>query len=108
MNNIPANTDMVACFLDAHAYRTRVTRIHALMDHALIARERLATAVRMSFRLDAAVEANLEELVTLERECCPFLVFEFEKLLGEMVLTISGPESAAALLDEAFGGAAAC
>jgi hypothetical protein len=78
------------------------------MDHALIARERLATAVRMSFRLDAAVEANLEELVTLERECCPFLAFELEKLLGEMVLTISGPESAAALLDEAFGGAAAC
>jgi mercuric ion transport protein len=37
----------------------------------------------------------------------PFLAFALEKLAGEMVLTISGPESAAALLDDAFGGAAA-
>jgi mercuric ion transport protein len=108
MNNIPAKTDAVACFLDGNAYRTRVARIHALMEQALIARERFETSVRLRFRLDAGVEAHLEELVALERACCPFLVFALDTLPGEMVLTIAGPESAAALLDEAFGGAAAC
>jgi hypothetical protein len=107
MNHIPEKTDDVACVLDGHAYRARVVRIHALMDHALIARERLETAVRLRFRRDAGVEADLNELVALEQECCPFLAFSLEKLSGEMVLTISGPESAAALLDDAFGGAAA-
>jgi hypothetical protein len=108
MDNIPAKTDAVACFLDGQAYRTRVARIHALMEQALIARERLETSVRLRFRRTAGVETNLEELVALERQCCPFLVFELEKLPSEIVLTISGPESAAALLDEAFGGAVAC
>jgi mercuric ion transport protein len=108
MNQMPENTDVIACVLDGQAYRTRVARIHTLMEHALISRERLATSVRLRFRLDAGVQENLEELVALERECCPFLVFALEKRPGEMVLTISGPESAAALLDEAFGGAEAC
>jgi hypothetical protein len=108
MNHSPTKTDVVACFLDGHAYRTRVARIQTLMDQALIARERSETSVRMRFRRNAVVEANLEELVALERECCPFLVFALEKLPAEMVLTISGPESASALLDEAFGGPEAC
>lgn len=108
MNDIPAKTDAVACFLDGNAYRTRVARIRALMAQALIARERLGTSVHMRFRLDAGVEANLKELVALEQECWPFLTFALDTLPGEMVLTISGPESAAALLDDAFGGALAC
>jgi hypothetical protein len=108
MNNTPANIDAVACFLDGQAYRARLARIHALMEHALIARERLATSVRLRFRLDDGVEANLKDLVALERQCCPFLAFELEQLSDELVLTISGSESVTALLDEAFGGAAAC
>jgi mercuric ion transport protein len=108
MDHSPEKTNGVACVLDGHAYRTRLARIHALMDQALIARERFELAVRMRFRRDAGVEADLEELVALERTCCPFLVFAIEKLSGEMVLTISGPENASALLDEAFGGASAC
>lgn len=108
MNHMPAKNDVIACILDGQACRTRVARIQALMEHALIACERLETAVRLRFRREAGVEATLEELVALEQECCPFLVFALEKLSGAMVLTISGPESASALLDGAFGGAAAC
>lgn len=108
MNDTPAKTDATACFLDGNAYRERVARIRALMAQALIARDRLATSVRLRFRLDAGVETNLKELVALEQECCPFLTFALDTLPGEMVLTISGPESAAALLDDAFGGTAAC
>jgi hypothetical protein len=76
------------------------------MEHALIARERVATSVHMRFRRDTDVETTLKELVALEQECCPFLAFTLEKRSGEIMLTISGPESAATLLDEAFGGAA--
>jgi hypothetical protein len=108
MNNIPEKTDTVACVLDGNAYRARVARIQALMDQALIARERVETAVRMRFRRDAGVEAHLKELVALEQECCPFLVFALDTLPREVVLTISGPENAAALLDDAFGGREAC
>ena len=108
MNNILEKTETVACFLAGHAYRARVARIQALMDQALIARERLEAAVRLRFRRDAGVEAHLKELVALEQECCPFLVFALETLPCEVVLTISGPENAAALLDDAFGGTGAC
>jgi hypothetical protein len=108
MNDTPATTDVIACVLDGHAYRARVARIRALMDQALLARERLTTSVCLRFRRDADGEKNLKELVALEQECCPFLTFALDALPGEMVLTISGPESAAALLDDAFGGTAAC
>jgi hypothetical protein len=108
MNDTPAKTDVVACLLDGHTYRARVARIRALMDHALIARERLETSVHMRFRRDAEVETHLKELVALEQACCPFLTFALDTRPGETVLTISGPEGAAALLDDAFGGAAAC
>jgi hypothetical protein len=85
-----------------------VARIPTLMEHAWIVRERLETAVRLRFRRDADVERQLTELVALEQECCPFLVFALDMLPGEMVLTISGPESAATLLDDGFGGTPAC
>jgi hypothetical protein len=86
----------------------RVVRIQALREQALLSREREETAVRLRFRREADVEIRLKEWVALEQECCPFLVFALETSPGEVVLTISGPESAAALLDDAFGGAAAC
>jgi hypothetical protein len=108
MSNIPVKTEPVACLLDGESYRTRIARMKALMEHALIARERGATAVRLRFRTDAGVEAHLKELIALEQECCPFLAFDLTQRPGEIVLTISGPESATALLDDAFGGTAAC
>ena len=108
MNTVSAKTDVVACLLDGEAYRARVVRIQALMDHALLARERLETSVRLHFRRDADIETRLKELVALEQECCPFFAFALDTLPGEIVLTISGTESAAALLDDAFGGTAAC
>jgi hypothetical protein len=108
MNDTPAKTDTIACFLDGQAYHARVARIRALMDQALLARERLETSVRLRFRLNAGVEKNLKELIALEQECCPFLTFALDTLPGEMVLTISGAQSAAALLDDAFGGAPDC
>jgi hypothetical protein len=108
MNDTPEKTAAIACFLDGNAYRARVARIRALMAQALSDRGRLETSIRLRFRLDAEVEANLKELVTLEQECCPFLTFALDKMPGEMVLSISGPESAAALLDGAFGGALDC
>jgi hypothetical protein len=108
MNNTPAKTAVVACFLDGQAYRSRVARIQALMEQALLSRERVETSLRLRFRLDADIETRLKELVALEQECCPFLVFELARHPDEMVLTISGPERAAALLDDAFGGTAAC
>jgi hypothetical protein len=107
MNDTPAHTDAIACFLDGTAYRGRVARIRGLMEHALIARERLETSVRMRFRRAAGVETSLKELIALERECCPFLTFALDTMPGEMVLTISGPEHAAALFDDVFGGTAA-
>jgi hypothetical protein len=108
MNDISVKTAAVACLLDGKAYRMRVTRIQALMDQALISRERVETSLRLRFRLDADIETRLKELVALEQECCPFLVFELARRPDAIVLTISGPESVAALLDDAFGGTAAC
>jgi hypothetical protein len=95
----------IACFLDGKSYRERLTRIRALVGRALLSRDRLATSVRLRFRLDTGVEEELKTLVALERECCPFLVLELEKSRHEAVLVISGPDEAAYLLDDAFGGA---
>jgi len=100
----PDTTVPVACYLDRHDYRERVARIGALMDEALLSRERGDSFVRLHFRTDEAAQ-ELETLVALEQECCPFLVFDLQQLKDEAVLTISGPREAGPLLDEAFGGA---
>lgn len=104
MNDTSGKTGPVACFLDGDSYRKRVARIRALMERALLSRERRDTSVRLRFRLDTGVMEELESLAALERECCPFLMLELEKSQSEAVLSIAGPDDSTALLDEAFGG----
>jgi hypothetical protein len=100
MNEKQVHSTPVACYLDGQSYRERVARIGVLKNKALLSRERLGLSVRLSFRLDFEVLAELEELV---EECCPFLVLALEHSSTETVLLISGPEESASLLDDAFG-----
>src|SRR5579883_1791692 len=103
MDEKPVHSNPVACYMDGQSYRERVARIGVLKNKALLSRERLGLSVRLSFRLDFGVLAELEELVALEKECCPFLVLTVEHSSTEAVLLISGPEAATSLLDDAFG-----
>jgi hypothetical protein len=45
---------------------------------------------------------EVSEWITMERLCCPFLVFQFEGAVEAFRLTMRGPEGAKAILQEEF------
>lgn len=93
---------VVACSLDAGAYRDRLAQWARLLDGAEI------TALPDGGRsaqvpVDRAEEAT--RLVVAEQRCCPFLSFGMEFAGDRVVLTVRAPghahESVAALFDHA-------
>jgi hypothetical protein len=90
------------CYLDSDSYRTRKAHIQTLMERALLSRERHATSVLLRFRSGSVVKRELDEIIALERECCPFLTFTLHTSPDALLLTISGSERASVLLDDAF------
>jgi hypothetical protein len=86
----PERTARVAAF-------RRLTRTARRTDGALL-----------TFSGDAGTEAQLRALVAAEAECCPFLRFDVRRTGAALVLEVTGPAEAAALLDElAHAGAGA-
>lgn len=79
-------------------------RWRGLANRALVRAERRESSARHLYRDAEGVEAELNDLVRLEAECCPFLAFEVGREGGELVLEISGPDEAAPMLD-LFAGA---
>ena len=76
----------------------------------LVSRVRAATRDRKelpdgySFSLDSAkiTLPEVSEWITLERLCCPFLMFQLEVPGEALRLTMRGPDGAKALLREEF------
>jgi hypothetical protein len=47
--------------------------------------------------------AEVSEWITMERLCCPFLIFQLEETGKDCYLTMRGPDGAKAVLREEFG-----
>lgn len=97
----------IACSLTADGLRGRLVEIAAVGAAGLLARESQAGKHVLRFQLDPETRRRLEEIVSAEEECCPFLGFELRERDGELILTIAAPEDGQAVADQlarAFGG----
>ena len=101
-------TDLpIACTLSSDAMTDRLAFIDALTADALIARETTPSGLRVRLRDGADAECRVRELIAAESSCCAFLTFPLERSGDELVLDITGPDDARALIDLFFAPAAA-
>jgi hypothetical protein len=92
-------TESIACSLEKAALAERGRRWERLAQRALISADRTGeTAARQRYRAEPGVREELEELVRLERECCPFLDMSVDEVESEVVLSVSGPPEAAEII----------
>jgi hypothetical protein len=67
----------IACSLSPGELVERGDDWSALLSRALVSADRIASGVRLTVRPAAAAE--LARLVDLERGCCPWMSFDFER-----------------------------
>ncbi len=90
----------VACSLtDAESRERRLLARGTLFPHITTA-EKIATGLKLTFPNSDVVRSNLEEFVSLERQCCGFLTFDISPSEQGLVLTIDGPAEAQATLQK--------
>jgi hypothetical protein len=101
-------TDLpIACTLTPDAMTDRLAFIDALTTHALLARERTESGLRVRLRDTAQIEQRVRELIAAESACCAFLAFQLERKGGELLLEITGPAEARPVIELFFAPATA-
>ena len=90
---------VVACTLNGEAMSERQRRWHELAARAFVERVETERGLRLVFREEPGVHAELEGLAALERECCAFADWAVGSDCGDIVLEIGGygDEGAAAV-----------
>jgi hypothetical protein len=96
-------TDLpIACTLTPDGMTARVALIDALAADGLLSRTSTEAGLRVRLRDTPEIEARTRELVAAESRCCAFLDFELGRDQGDLVLDISGPEDASAVIEMFF------
>jgi MerR family transcriptional regulator, copper efflux regulator len=99
-----AESVLIACSLTARAAAERRRAWHKLLSCALVSRTRVVAGERVELEALPGVRDELERLVAAERTCCPFLTMSVEATDASLILTITAPALAAALVDELLTG----
>jgi hypothetical protein len=84
------DTTVIACSLEQAELPERRQRWRALADHALLDLASTHGGLRLRFRAEPGVEAELHDLAGLERACCAFADWTVRAGGGEVVLTVGG------------------
>jgi hypothetical protein len=101
------NPKPVACSLESNDLQRRLDEIAAVGAASLIDRGTENGKHRLLFRSDPRTRCRLEEIVAAEAECCSFLDLELTEHGGELVLTLTAPETGQTVADglaAAFAG----
>ena len=95
----------VACSLTTPEFQERRSGALRKVRDAVIEVNELTDGYAYRFPADAAWITELSNLVTLERECCPFLRFSItiEPGLGPIWLQLTGPGGTKDFLKSIFG-----
>ncbi len=80
----------IACSLGQDDLADRQRRWHALAGRAMIDRARTGNGLRMRFRDEPGVEAELRDLAALERDCCAFADWVVHADSGTLALDVRG------------------
>jgi hypothetical protein len=103
-----AMTDLPnACTLTSDAMTDQLAFIEELSRDGLIARTPTDSGLRVRLRDSNDIERRTRELIAAESSCCSFLTFDLQRVDGELVLQISGPDDARPVIDLFFAPAAA-
>jgi hypothetical protein len=89
----------LACSLSGEEIRDRAARWELLSRSALLESSRNEHGAVLRFRDAPEVQRELAELVGLERECCPFLRLDLRAEGEALLLEVSGPPEAGAMID---------
>ena len=92
----------VACTLSGNEYETRIRDLSDLAREALRSREPIPGGERLSFTDTAAVERELTAAIAAEASCCSLLTMRLDRRDGTLVLDVTGPPAAAAIIAELF------
>jgi len=94
----------VVCSLSETELRVREEALLTQFRAAVIAIEELSNGYAFRLPEDRKWIAIAAELITLERECCPFLAFELlvQPGLGPAILRMTGPPGAKEFLKTIF------
>jgi hypothetical protein len=88
----------IACTLSPDGMTARLVLIDALAADGLLDRTPTASGIRVRLRDTADIEQRTRELVAAESACCAFLDFTLGRQDGDLVLDISGPQDARAVI----------
>lgn len=90
----------VACSLSAPELRAREAGLLTSVAARVEERLEIEEGLRLRFAVSDVLLADLTELITLERRCCPFLRFALvvEAGGGPLWLELSGPSGTRAFL----------
>jgi hypothetical protein len=80
----------VACTLDSGRMAERRGRWEELADGSFVERVETADGLRLVFRRDDGVDAELRKLAGLERECCAFATWKVSVAGGVVRLDVKG------------------
>src|SRR5437867_10923210 len=91
-----------ACSLSPGQRLDRESEFHDLAMTGLLTRERTDTGIRLRFKPSEGTRARVLELVSKEKECCPFFDFALEADAGEVLLEVSAHPEAWPVLGALF------
>ena len=97
----------IACTLSPDGMAARLALIDALAADGLLERTPAASGVRLRLRDTPVIEQRTRELVAAESACCAFLDFTLGREEGDLVLDITGPQNARAVIEMFFAAEAA-
>ena len=83
-----ADSTPIACSLGQADLADRQRRWHALADLAIIDHAPTRYGLRMRFRDEPGVEAELHQLAALERDCCAFADWAVQADSGVLALDV--------------------
>jgi len=83
----------VACCLTSAELRKRETTLLAQFRSAVIGTEELPNGFAFRVPGDRKSIATIAKMIVAERQCCPFLTFEFvaQPGMGPVVVRVTGP-----------------
>jgi MerR family copper efflux transcriptional regulator len=101
----PTRAPVLACSLSAAEGAKRAVRWRALLNTHLLSSTATTFGQRLAFPSDPEVSGELDALVAAERECCPFLDLTVERFDHALILDVSAPPEASAIVETMFGSA---
>ena len=86
----------IACYLTGAELREREATLLAQFRSAVIETEELPNGYAFRVPGDGKWVAITAEMIVAERECCPFLTFEFvaQPSMGPVIVRVTGPAGA--------------